>query len=115
MYAIEKDSQVLACAKHNAEVYGVQDRISWYEGDCFEIIKNELAAMGEYAVVFASPPWGGRNVSRSYLSESDNIRPRLSYRYYFRPVSDAAIFVDRSLMAVSATDRERSTLSSKDL
>lgn len=59
MYAIEKDPQVLACAKHNAKVYGAADKISWYEGDCFKIIEKELADMGEYSVVFASPPWGG--------------------------------------------------------
>lgn len=59
IYAIEKDPQILACAKHNAEVYGVQDDISWYEGDCFEILRSQLAEMGEYAVIFASPPWGG--------------------------------------------------------
>ena len=79
MYAIEKDPQVLACAKHNAKVYGVQDRISWYEGDCFEIIKNELADMGEYAVVFASPPWGGMNAQHCFLSQADITRPRLPY------------------------------------
>lgn len=60
VYAIEKDPQVLACAKHNAEVYGVGDKISWYEGDCFSIIEKELADIGEYSVVFASPPWGGK-------------------------------------------------------
>jgi len=60
VYAIEKNPQVLACAKHNAEVYGVHDQISWYEGDCFEIMRHELAELGEYGVVFASPPWGGR-------------------------------------------------------
>lgn len=59
VYAIEKDPQVLACAKHNAEVYGVGDKISWYEGDCFDIIEKQLADTGEYSVVFASPPWGG--------------------------------------------------------
>jgi tRNA G37 N-methylase Trm5 len=59
VYAIEKDSNVLECAKHNAEVYGVQDKITWFEGDCFEIIKTQLKALGEYCVIFASPPWGG--------------------------------------------------------
>ncbi|MCJ1486001.1 hypothetical protein MMC06_006177 [Schaereria dolodes] len=59
VYAIEKDPKVLACAKHNAEVYGVQDKISWYEGDCFEILKKQLADLGEFSVIFASPPWGG--------------------------------------------------------
>ena len=56
---IEKDPRALACAKKNAAIYGVQDLISWYEGDCFEVLKNELKEMGEHAVLFASPPWGG--------------------------------------------------------
>lgn len=59
VYAIEKDPRVLACAKHNAEIYGVRDRISWYEGDCFEILRNELAELGSHSILFASPPWGG--------------------------------------------------------
>lgn len=59
VYAIEKDSRALACAKHNAEIYGVRDSISWYEGDCFEILRNELAELGQHSILFASPPWGG--------------------------------------------------------
>lgn len=59
VYAIEKDAKVLLCAMHNAEVYGVQDQISWYEGDCFELLQKELKDLGEYSVIFASPPWGG--------------------------------------------------------
>ena len=62
VYAIEKDPQVLACAKHNAEIYGVQHLITWYEGDAFEIIKD-LADVGEKGVIFASPPWGGELIS----------------------------------------------------
>ena len=60
VYAIEKDPRALACAKHNAEIYGVRDRISWYEGDCFEILRNELAELGKHSILFASPPWGGK-------------------------------------------------------
>ena len=60
VYAIEKDPRVLACAKHNAEIYGVQDRITWYEGDCFDILRNELAEICNYSIFFASPPWGGK-------------------------------------------------------
>lgn len=59
VYAIEKDPKALACAKHNAEIYGVQDKISWYQGDCFDIIDKDLADVGEYSTIFASPPWGG--------------------------------------------------------
>lgn len=59
IYAIEKDPGVLACAKHNAEIYGVSERIFWFEGDCFQILRNELRSLVECSVVFASPPWGG--------------------------------------------------------
>lgn len=59
VYGIEKDSAVLACAKHNAKIYGVADRITWFLGDCFELLKNQLKDLGPYSVVFASPPWGG--------------------------------------------------------
>lgn len=60
IYAIEKNPSVLLCAKHNAKIYGVADKITWFEGDCFEIIKNQLKDLAPYSVVFASPPWGGR-------------------------------------------------------
>ena len=63
VYAIEKDPRVLACAKHNAKIYGVQDKISWYEGDCFEILRNELAEISNHSIFFASPPWGGKLTS----------------------------------------------------
>ncbi|KAL1986555.1 hypothetical protein VTN96DRAFT_6133 [Rasamsonia emersonii] len=59
VYAIEKDPAVLACAKHNAKIYGVEKKITWFEGDCFHILKNQLKELGPYSVLFASPPWGG--------------------------------------------------------
>lgn len=60
VYAIEKDPVTLQCAKHNAKVYGVENKITWFEGDCFEILKNQLKDLGPYAIIFASPPWGGK-------------------------------------------------------
>lgn len=59
VYAVEKDPEALACAKHNAELYGVQDKISWFLGDCFKVLENELAEVSPYSVLFISPPWGG--------------------------------------------------------
>ncbi|KAJ5105362.1 RNA cap guanine-N2 methyltransferase [Penicillium alfredii] len=59
IYAIEKDPAVLQCAKHNAKIYGVENKISWFEGNCFEILKNQLSALAPYSIIFASPPWGG--------------------------------------------------------
>lgn len=59
VYAIEKDPVVLQCAKHNAKIYGVDKQITWFEGDCFQILKNQLRDLAPYSILFASPPWGG--------------------------------------------------------
>ena len=59
VYAIEQNPRVLACGKHNAKIYGVQNRVSWHEGNCLEVLSNELANLGEQSILFASPPWGG--------------------------------------------------------
>lgn len=59
VYAIEKDEYTVMCGKHNARLYGVDGLISWIHGDCFEVIKNQLAPLSPHSVVFASPPWGG--------------------------------------------------------
>ena len=89
VYAIENDPTALECAKHNAKIYGVSDRISWFLGDCFEIIRNKLSSIRAESVVFASPPWGGVspywverplipfNISRSGIPLGANLWPRL--------------------------------------
>ena|ERR1700761_18132 len=59
IFVVEKDAQVLKCAKHNAEVYGVKNKIFWVLGDSFEVIPKRFKSMGKKAVIFASPPWGG--------------------------------------------------------
>lgn len=59
VYAIEKNPAVLRCAKHNAKIYGVEDKITWFLGDCFDILKNQLKELAPYSVIFSSPPWGG--------------------------------------------------------
>lgn len=71
IFAFEKDPDVLKCAKHNAGVYGVANKIWWVEGDCFEKLKQRFPDFRDDAVVFASPPWGGESPSRPYwCSES---------------------------------------------
>ncbi|KAK3730853.1 hypothetical protein QZH41_009967, partial [Actinostola sp. cb2023] len=52
--AIDIDPVKIACARHNAEIYGVQDRIEFIIGDFME-----LAPSLKGDVVFLSPPWGG--------------------------------------------------------
>lgn len=59
IFAIEQDETTLACAKHNARIYGVDKKIWWIKGDCFAALKKQLRSMGDEAVIFGSPPWGG--------------------------------------------------------
>lgn len=37
---IELDAATLACAQHNAAVYGVADRIVWVHGDCTDFLRR---------------------------------------------------------------------------
>ncbi|KAG7248309.1 hypothetical protein CRUP_036553, partial [Coryphaenoides rupestris] len=51
---VDIDAARLALARHNAEVYGVADRIDFLLGDFLQ-----LAPRLRGDVVFLSPPWGG--------------------------------------------------------
>jgi len=57
--AIDIDPVKVACAMHNAEIYGVADRIEFIVGDYFHIMPQLKCA----DVVFLSPPWGGPGYS----------------------------------------------------
>lgn len=58
--AIEKDSSVIACAQHNASIYGVADQITWVNNDCFSYLSSAASNIEpSKTVIFASPPWGG--------------------------------------------------------
>ncbi|KAK7745483.1 putative diacylglycerol O-acyltransferase tgs1 [Cytospora paraplurivora] len=76
---IELSTPTLACAQHNAEIYGVSDSITWVHGNCFDFLNrlvnypdtldNSGGAFWDEGVddiplqrgfeIFASPPWGG--------------------------------------------------------
>ena len=43
-------------ARHNATIYGVQDKIEFIVGSYFDLVEGLKAD-----VVFLSPPWGGPN------------------------------------------------------
>ncbi|KAF9373566.1 Trimethylguanosine synthase [Podila verticillata] len=52
--AIDIDPVRLECARHNAKIYGVEDRIEFICGDFMTLIPKLKAD-----AVFLSPPWGG--------------------------------------------------------
>lgn len=107
VYAIEKDLATLKCAEHNARIYGVHDRITFFHGDCFELLGLDKDKGGEHAVkvlrdvvrtfgvIFASPPWGGKLVIRLPVQcSSSDERPGPGYK-------DAGNVFDLDLMPYS--------------
>ncbi|KAJ5899231.1 RNA methylase family protein [Penicillium taxi] len=75
IYSIEKDPVVLKCAKHNAKIYGVAHLITWFEGDCFQVLKNELKDLAQTSVIFASPPWGGPQYRKKKVLDLRTMEP----------------------------------------
>ncbi|KAG0172400.1 Trimethylguanosine synthase [Apophysomyces sp. BC1034] len=68
--AIDLDPVKLACAKHNAKIYGVEDRIEFIQGDFFQ-----LAPFLKADVVFLSPPWGGPEYLQSDVFDLKTMIP----------------------------------------
>ena len=73
VFAIEKDPKTMKCAKHNAAIYGVDKKIVWVTGDCFDVIGKRFRG-NDKVVIFASPPWGGRRSVAIYMNRIDKRR-----------------------------------------
>ncbi|KAJ6171327.1 RNA methylase family protein [Penicillium chermesinum] len=99
VYAIEKDSATLQCAKHNAKIYGVANKITWFEGDCFEILRNVLKDLSPYSVIFASPPWGGPGYRSDEVFNLSTMEPYSLdkiYKEYSLFTEHMALYLPRS-------------------
>jgi trimethylguanosine synthase len=74
--AIEKNPSVIACAQHNANIYGVSDRITWINDDCFSYLKSNQSSIDPAkTVIFASPPWGGPGYSSDAVFNLKTMSP----------------------------------------
>ena len=126
VYAIEKDSKTLECAKHNAEIYGVADKITWFHGDCFEILgavestNNTVTALqaiaSTFGVIFGSPPWGGSwRFDRQYRCLTNPLnRARLQERRSLRPRNNGAIQFPLSLRVFQEGDSKHGVVLATD-
>ncbi|KAL1383660.1 hypothetical protein HDK64DRAFT_289627 [Phyllosticta capitalensis] len=98
VFAIEKDPETLKCAKHNAEIYGVANKIWWIQGDCLEIIPKRFPGMKE-AVVFASPPWGGVSYRHQPVFDLEIMQPyglKELYRALTKASKDLVLYLPRT-------------------
>ena len=77
MIAIDIDPAKIALARHNAQVYGVADRIEFIVGDYFSLV-DQLTA----DVVFLSPPWGGPSYLNADVYDMDTMMPINGYPFF---------------------------------
>lgn len=76
--AIDIDPYKIECARHNAEIYGVADRIEFIQGD-FLSLASQLTA----DVVYLSPPWGGPDYLTAEIFDLETmISPNGSVQYF---------------------------------
>ncbi|KAM4054915.1 RNA cap guanine-N2 methyltransferase [Hirsutella rhossiliensis] len=84
--AVERDASTLACAQHNAEVYGVDPSlVTWVLGDSFEYVDAlvhrrdqlhpDLRVNVKTSVLFASPPWGGPGYTCDKIFDLSTMQP----------------------------------------
>jgi trimethylguanosine synthase len=74
--AIEKDISTIACAQHNAAIYGVADQITWINDDSFSYLSNSSSSIDlSNTVIFASPPWGGPGYRSDEVFNLNTMQP----------------------------------------
>ncbi|VDM53591.1 unnamed protein product [Angiostrongylus costaricensis] len=74
--AIDMDPIRLKCARENARVYGVEDRIDFICCDFFHFASKWMNDVGKPVdAVFLSPPWGGPSYLKSTVFDLDDLNP----------------------------------------
>ena len=75
--AIDNDASMLACARHNAQIYGVENKIKFIEVDFFKFV--EEGRQETINSVFLSPPWGGPGYKHDEVFDLDGMYPHSGY------------------------------------
>jgi trimethylguanosine synthase len=98
--AVEKDTSVIACAQHNAAIYGVSDKITWINDDCFTYLSSNASSIDpSKTVVFASPPWGGPGYTSDEIFNLSTMQP-----YSIKQIHSACQSMDSALYLPRTSD-----------
>jgi len=98
--AIEKDASVIACAQHNANIYGVFEQITWINDDSFSYLNaNSSTIKPSKTVIFASPPWGGPGYKTDQIFNLNTMSP-----YSIKQIHDVCKGMDSALYLPRTSD-----------
>ncbi len=95
VYAIEKNKTRLEMARHNAEIYGVANKITFISGDFFHEAPK-IKADG----IFLDPDWGGPEYKKLKKFKLSNFIPdgnkilELSFKYFKKVALKVPDFFD---------------------
>ena len=98
--AIEKNPSVLACAQHNANIYGVFEQITWINDDSFTYLSSHISEIdAPKTVIFASPPWGGPGYTSDKVFNLNTMAP-----YSIKDLTEACKGMDAALFLPRTSD-----------
>lgn len=83
MIAIDIDPNKIKIARHNAGIYGVEDRIEFIVGDFLQLAPHLVAD-----VVFLSPPWGGPDYIKKKVFDLESILPPIGGTNIFKAAKE---------------------------
>ena len=83
VFAIDNDPAAVWCARKNAELYGVLDKITFIVGDFFEFSRKYYDSRADGTevgqtkldIVFCSPPWGGPTYRSHQVFDVEMMKP----------------------------------------
>lgn len=73
--ALDVNAAAVACAHHNARIYGVASKISFVCHDFFAAIPLFQKSDVPFAAVFLSPPWGGPGYREDDVFDLNKMKP----------------------------------------
>jgi trimethylguanosine synthase len=95
--AIERDASVIACAQNNAGIYGVSDKITWINAECFSFLAGNQEVDVAKTVIFASPPWGGPGYRTDDVFDLSTMQPySVSKIHEVCRLMDCALYLPRT-------------------
>lgn len=95
VFAFDIDPNKIQMAKHNASIYGVQNRIEFILGDSLCISKRFRVD-----AVFLSPPWGGPEYIQSDTYDLSSVQPipgDMMYRQFRELTNNIALLLPRNV------------------